>query len=407
MLLIKKIELDANKKQLLRNTTIGYDKPGTLLHDLEAFLAFLMEHDVPATKSDQLSRRVLPEINARLAHPVQLDLQRPQQKSFPHVNGLYLLLRASGLVGIGRSAKKPLIVVDPEVYANWRTLNPTERYFTLFEAWLLRAYDEIINEGKELLAVVPRTFENWRALFSQIPDKGLAVGDDKNLIMTLHYIPGFHHLGLMELFGLISIQHGTPAPRSGWRIERTPLGDALLALLSNEFFGSYDNLLMFKAETKFRFGVLQPDIQPYFPEWKNNLVIPEWTFRRGTHVFQVSLGRVWRRIAIPGDQSLDELASAILNAFDFDHDHLYTFDFHNRFGIAVRINHPFMEDGPYTPDVRVGDVPLVIGQTMTFIFDFGDWWEFNVRLESATPDTTVKKATVLASHGQAPQQYYW
>jgi hypothetical protein len=43
---------------------------------------------------------------------------------------------------------------------------------------------------------------------------------------------------------------------------------------------------------------------------------------------------------------------------------------------------------------------------MTYIFDFGDWWEFRVQLEQIDPvDPQLKKPKLLESHGKAPEQY--
>jgi hypothetical protein len=40
------------------------------------------------------------------------------------------------------------------------------------------------------------------------------------------------------------------------------------------------------------------------------------------------------------------------------------------------------------------------------VFDFGDWWEFNVVLESIDePDPKFKKAEVIDQKGKAPKQY--
>ena len=37
---------------------------------------------------------------------------------------------------------------------------------------------------------------------------------------TLRHILDWHNLGLLELFGLVSVQHGLPKPRKGWHAER-------------------------------------------------------------------------------------------------------------------------------------------------------------------------------------------
>jgi len=319
-------------------------------------------------------------------------------------------VRASGLTCIEETSRKPLLVVDDAVYRVWENLNPTERYCTLLETWLLRGHPEIIGERGRGWFRVPETFRDCQWFFHRIPDEGMPVAGEKEAEDSLRYWPGLHNLGLLELFGLVSVQHGALEPGKGWRIEqinRTPLGDALLALLQAEFFSDFNNILQLESEEKMPFGVLQPVLQPYLPEWRNNLVVPEWAFREGTHVFKVSLGRIWRRIAIPADETLDALASAILNAVEFDHDHLYEFLYQNRFGVLERVNHPDMDEGPWTDKVLVGDVPLRVGQTMTYVFDFGDWWEFEVTLERVDPDMVIEKPVVLEKHGEPPAQYGW
>jgi hypothetical protein len=304
-----------------------------------------------------------------------------------------------------------VLVVDEAVYQAWQGLNPTERYCTLLETWLLRGHPEIIGERGRGWFRIPDTFGELPWFFQRIPDDGLRVAGDKEAEDLIRYWPGWHNLGLLELFGLIAIEPAPPEPGKGWgieRIDRTPWGDALVALLHAGFFGDIDNILALESEDKVLFGVLQPTLQPYFPEWKTNLSVPEWAFREGAHVFKVTLWEgLWRRIAVPADEPLEELASAILDAVEFDHDHLHTFEYRNRFGTTERINHYYMDEGPWTSEVLVGDTPLNIGQAMTFVFDFGDWWEFEVTLERVDPGMALKKPVVLEAEGEAPEQYGW
>ena len=146
-------------------------------------------------------------------------------------------------------------------------------------------------------------------------------------------------------------------------------------------------------------------LQPYLPEWERCLSLPEQPFREGTHIFKVSLGPIWRRIAAPTPESLDALASAIITSVAFDHDHLYKFSYLDRFGAPAEIIHPYVEEGQYTSEVVIGDVPLGVGQTMTFIYDFGDRWEFDVTLERIEQDLEIAGPAVIEAHGEAPEQY--
>jgi hypothetical protein len=278
----------------------------------------------------------------------------------------------------------------------------------LLETWLLHGRPEIIGERPNWRRSIPETFSYWLSFFASVPQDGLPIGDNKETEQMVRYFPGWHNLGLMDLFGLVSIVEGAPEPGQGWRIERifrTPLGDAMLVLLNHQFFSDVSGLLAVQESMTASRGALQPVLQPYLPEWKRNLPSPEQSFRAGVYIFQVWLGDALRRIAIPAESTLDTLAGAILDAVEFDHDHLYQFLYLSRFGTQEAINHPYMDDGPWTSEVAVGDVPLRLGQSMVFVFDFGDWWEFTVTLEQVDPSLDIKKPTVLESQGEPPVQY--
>lgn len=94
------------------------------------------------------------------------------------------------------------------------------------------------------------------------------------------------------------------------------------------------------------FGELQTHFKLFFPEWKNNLVISS-EFTEGIYVFKVSLAKAWRRIAIPAQLELDWLSDSILDAFDFDNDHLYEFRYKDRFGRSGQVSHPDCEESPF------------------------------------------------------------
>jgi hypothetical protein len=117
-----------------------------LLHDFSALIEILRRKNHTLTPKHQLPMKLLSEINESLQNPIQLGLKRPQQKSYPHIHGLYLLVRASGLSVLDTRGKKPKLVIDDKIYDQWKTLNPTEQYGNLLEAWLLRGFEDIIGE---------------------------------------------------------------------------------------------------------------------------------------------------------------------------------------------------------------------------------------------------------------------
>ena len=99
-----------------------------------------------AGKYDLLPIDAIAALDQRLSRPLGLKLKRPQLRSHPYLQGLHLLLRASGLSRVEGSGSKTRLVVDPAVLQQWEVLNPTERYFTLLEAWFLRGRVEMVGE---------------------------------------------------------------------------------------------------------------------------------------------------------------------------------------------------------------------------------------------------------------------
>lgn len=100
---MKKIKATLTPDQIhsLKNQTFTDSEPGTLLKDFSTLLDFIGPTGIPVSgKNHLIAIKLLPQLNQLISHPLDVKLKRPQQKSFPHINGLYLLLRASGLTQI-------------------------------------------------------------------------------------------------------------------------------------------------------------------------------------------------------------------------------------------------------------------------------------------------------------------
>jgi hypothetical protein len=403
------IMLSAKYQQTLREQTISDDEPGSILRDFGRLLDFVCTREIRVSGVHQLlPMSALAELNARLSKPLRLSLSRPQQKSYPHINGLYLLLRASGLSLVEIVGRQSVLSLDQEVLASWRGLNATERYFTLLEAWLLRGEGEIIGDDRDPLG----PFYKCSTFMESLPDVGLKVAGNRQAEqLTIPYHVGAYNLALLELFGCVCVEEGQPEAGKGWAVacvKRTPFGEALFKLLSRHRLAAMRfELDEDELEEATAFGTLQPVLQPFFPEWRRNLELPEASLADGLHVFKVSLGaKIWRRIAIPAALTLDALSDAILRAFDFDDDHLYRFSYRDRFGKTIHISHAAIEEPPSTGEVAVGEIPLRPGASMEYLFDFGDQWCFDVKLERIDPsDARIRKPKLLEEHGKAPPQY--
>ena len=397
--------------QPLKNQVIEATQPGTLLADFEAFLHFISAGIAVSPGNQLLPMNLLRAINSRLQNPLHLDLKRPQQKSYPHINALYLLSRVTGLTIVKNIGKKRYLVKNEPVQQSWQTLNFTERYFTLLEAWLIYGNPEVIGESSPFFGLY-----DFKKIAEQLLAKNLNFPEMKSQKSALYGLDTLT-VALMELFGLVTIWHGQPEVGQGWRICRiqiTPLGEAIYLQL---FEINYANLVKLLERTSAflvddaeqiaalpQFGVLRELFSTNLPTWQNTLQLPEPQFQPGQYLFKVLLHQAWRRFNIPGTLTWDHFAQLILEAFEFDDDHLYCFEYRNHFGKEIRLNHAYLEEMPFTDETKIGELGLETGDELIFIYDFGNHWEFQIVLEKIVV-ADCECIQLLEQQGQPPPQY--
>ncbi len=385
---------------------IDSNGPGTILADFETLLDFI-ETGVRSTgKYHLLPMDRLRELDERMVHPLRPNLERPQQKSFPHINGLYLLLRATRMgVSVGQGKTSGRLLIDPLMLAQWRGLNLTEQYFNLLEAWMRHATWGMV--GLRTSGWGSQVAMNARDLCAAIPPEGRKFQELKQRRGDFLYsTERACSLALLELFGLMKVERGKAQAGEGWcvtKVLHTPFGDELLDLV----FQQIQLGMLTRNTPKADFGEWQRILQSSFPAWKKNLKFNEPEFRDGIYYFKVSLGRPWRRIAITGQSDLADLADCIIQAYDFDGDHLYAFEFVGRDGQKLSIDSPNCRDGEtFADETAIGGLPLEEKQSMLFHYDFGASWRFKVVLEKIVPaDTERAVPEIVESKGEAPPEY--
>lgn len=144
----------------------------------------------------------------------------------------------------------------------------------------------------------------------------------------------------------------------------------------------------------------------------------------GVFIFDTKLleyrREVTRTIAIPKERSLYELAEAIVSAYGFDFDHCFGFfdsELGNPYSKSVRKYELFTDMVAEGMDIeptgagsvkhtRLDQVWSKRGDSMLFLFDYGDDWHFSVTLTAIGDDhTSSTLPSVLISSGKAPKQY--
>jgi hypothetical protein len=141
----------------------------------------------------------------------------------------------------------------------------------------------------------------------------------------------------------------------------------------------------------------------------NNLLFPPppKISNKSVYEFKVQLDRsCYRVIACAGKHTFEELHLAIQEAFDFDNDHLYSFFMDGKPWSRAAINHPYCEEPPFADEVLIGQVGLREKQTILYLFDYGDSWEFQVMLTAIhEADVPLKHPVILKTVGESPEQY--
>lgn len=126
-----------------------------------------------------------------------------------------------------------------------------------------------------------------------------------------------------------------------------------------------------------------------------------------SYVISVSIGTgCYRHIKISGKATLEELSEAILDAFDFDNDHLHAFFMSNRAWDDEECYYsPYAEEEfPATDTCRLQFIGLEEGKKFLYIFDFGDDWKFQCKVLKVLDEDT-KAPEIVRTKGEAPQQY--
>ncbi len=102
--------------------------------------------------------------------------------------------------------------------------------------------------------------------------------------------------------------------------------------------------------------------------------------------------RIWRRLSLPGDLTLDAVHTLFQAAMGWTDSHLHRF----QPGTEVAYDQPYFvtefdeeegDEGTREEGVRLDQVLRSPGDRLTYLYDFGDGWEHLVTLESVAPLT--------------------
>lgn len=127
--------------------------------------------------------------------------------------------------------------------------------------------------------------------------------------------------------------------------------------------------------------------------------------------------KIIRKIEILETASLCKLAEVIIDSFSFDFDHCFGFfsdisgnyfDSKKKYELFADLEDQGIEpvDSGSVKKNKIKDVFQKEGEEMLFLFDYGDNWEFIVKLETIVDKIKKEKyPKIIESKGQASKQY--
>ena len=121
-------------------------------------------------------------------------------------------------------------------------------------------------------------------------------------------------------------------------------------------------------------------------------------------VYPKGRGReVYRVIEVSGQDNLEDLCSSILDAFEFDFDHLYEFNF----GASLSDRSCIVEYEPYEEDsptkIVLDKCGLFKGRKFTLLYDYGDCWVFCINVQKVEEELDYQPSLTTKEKGKLEQ----
>jgi hypothetical protein len=429
-------------------------EPTPLLRDFAAFTRHLSTHHTVLTRANEfISGRDLYELNQEMTHPIPDTTPRTSQSLHPLLHLFYHLVLAGKLFRKVSEKGSRLVLKPTERLRAYGELKLTERYFFLLETfWIDTDWKKLQEEcfGNPSLYGVHHVLGS---LSEQQPGKRIYLKSEEasDAFQMLwdwgYFILYFSFFGFWEATRdeVLMAQHWPKRSFPAETITPSTLGVTMAEVLRearNVFywnlphrrdFGEWEAipgsplpdggiLTLFELEPERKRS--KPPIEvdkgkpgdPFFlpfislfaeGELQKTLPREGVEFVDGTHIFRVALANnLWRRIEMSADHTLLDLHRSIQEAYDFDYGHHYSFFMDGKPWSRERFVSPYEDEGPYVDEISIGELGLLIGQNILYLFDYGTEWHFRVELEEIrTEGHKPRKPKIIEEKGEAPEQY--
>lgn len=436
--------------------TLTESKPTPLIRDFATFCQYLKTHKIILTATNEfISGKDLYELNQKMTYPLLDTTTRTYQTLYPLFHLLFHIALAGKLFRKFPGKGSKIVLKPTERLLLYKELKPTEKYFFLLETFWVDADWKKLQAGYFGHSPMNTVSGVLEFLSKQQPEKKIQVkvNRDSHISMILsdweYFLHYFSFFGFWEVTrdkDLVAQQE----PKRLFKAESiTPstFGVTIAEILSEARNLYYWNLpfrrkmgewkaipgsACYDENTK-RFLKIKPKSNksktsieidkgktgdpfflPFIPlfaegELQKSLPREGVKFVDGTYVFKASLSKnLWRTIEISADHTLLDLHNSIRNAYRFDDDHLYSFFMDGKLWSHECFTSPYDDQGINVDEVRIGELGLFVGQNILYLYDYGDMWRFEVKLEEIiTESPKPQKPQVIEKIGKAPKQYVY
>ncbi|XJZ28095.1 plasmid pRiA4b ORF-3 family protein [Bacillota bacterium Lsc_1132] len=430
--------------------------PSSLVYNFNQFMDYIVNHPVQLTKKMQyISRKHLRQINERMTVKAENTTSYSEQEMYPLIHFFHFLGLSGRLLEKvpGKAGQLQLKVTDR--YKLFIELTDTEKYFFLLETfWVDVNWDMLMGDDSHRLSI------GFSEVFSELSQEKsgyrLLIWDNGKIARTNiaywlynwnYFLLYFEWLGfwVCEKNQEHIKEYGRKSSYFANAITLTTFGAEMIPILLvsrnlnswnipmrrinnrevNPIPGSKLEHIEFLnlprgIKNKIMNNVTkdqssEPFLQPFaelFPkaELVHTLPRSNMEFTKGIFTFKISFARgIWRKVVLSSTHTMDDLHEVILEAFQFDNDHLYSFFMDGRKWSQDCIASPYDDYGhPDASRVQIGSIGLQPQQKFLYLYDYGDEWTFIVEVDHIDEKDFEPFASYVAEEkGEAPEQYSW
>ena len=397
-----------------------------IVNDFRELCSFIETENPPlSSKKEVLGKKDAFSINSRLYYKREVDKPHYQQEHYPALNLLFTLAIEGQLFKKVKNEKGNISLHGTNKLESFRQLNDCEQYCFLLETYWC-CYDFASQFDSMIWSADLYPLQELFNAFLQVGPGNSITSKYDHTNSSLCCLFSLDHPVILQLatFDLCSYElneeASSPYDDRLKSIAPTLFGIEICSLLlrqgfryqPQELFPLPYRALAAKLDMYKPKKGLHKVLAKAFPAGAVTQTIEDESLIKqpGTYYFKIALKKkLWRIIKLAHPHSLYDLHLAIEDAFEFDEEHLYAFYLdigelkrrRGRYGIYCS---EFEDEVFNVEDAVIGTCGFYPGQSMTYLFDFGDQIIFDITLLKIDTTEPLPHSPVMVDQkGELPE----